>query len=38
MQVERGESGESGEWIHAIIRLTTSFGRVLGTMAGVEQL
>ena len=28
------------EWsleIHAIIRLTTSFGGVLGTMAGVEQ-
>ena len=23
--------------IHAIRRLTTSFGRVLGTMAGVEQ-
>ena len=23
--------------IHAIIRLTTSFGGVLGTMAGVEQ-
>ena len=31
---------ESGvEWIeiHSIIRLTTSFGGVLGTMAGVEQ-
>ena len=26
------------EWIHAIIRLTTSFGVVLDTMAGVEQL
>ena len=31
------ESGER-EWIHAIIRLTTSFGGVPGTMAGVEQL
>jgi len=31
----------SAEWrveIHAIIRLTTSCGGVLGTMAGVEQL
>ena len=26
----------SGE-IHAIIRLTTSFGGVLGTIAGIEQ-
>ena len=30
-------SGESRE-IHAIIRLTTSCGGVLGTVAGVEQL
>ena len=28
---------ESGVEIHAIIRLTTSFGGVLRTMAGVEQ-
>ena len=34
----RVESGvESGVEIHAIIRLTTSFGGVLCTMAGVEQ-
>ena len=35
----RVESGvESRVEIHAIIRLTTSCGGVLGTMAGVEQL
>ena len=29
---------EGREWNHAIIRLITCFGRVLSTMAGVEQL
>ena len=32
-----GVEGRERE-IHAMIRLTTSFGGVLGTMAGVEQL
>ena len=37
MLIAYTESGEFGVKIHAIIRLTTSFGEVSGLMAGVEQ-
>ena len=33
----RSGERELREWIHAIIRITTNFSGVLGTMAWVEQ-